>query len=497
MSKRLWMGFLWFSMISEDEDVEDELEEGEGGEETIEASVEAVETDVMLHEEIGKEIEKLAAQEKQVEVADVELVAWKDSSEEEKEEEERMPKVAKKMPQIKTPRTLQDLLKMTGFENFQGGKGNENEVEVLHRVRHMCSHMQKFSESVRVAEKLISRAAVTGEIRRKNQQQEYEHMLAEARLQFHCDASRQSRYALWTDYSHRALEATVQCEPSADPGKDVAVAEVKSLISNSSKDQDGNRLCQLLVVRPFQAGGEGGPMRLAIVTQVFRGGASTKKKRGKNHVWVQGPLPISAATKLHVKFLVPQNTTDENGFHTCVCSGLTPSVILDAHGGGVVLEICKSHFRYSYESDYLVVHVSNKAVQAVGDLSKANVPFSSTKKGQKDDLMPGKTFFSEDDFARSNVGLKNLKAYLNQMKFDFEHHFHSLEEGATGDIKLRNDLTTSWPEVLARAPSYFKRYQKQHPFFSSLSKESQQLSWFGLYFYVVVWECLGWPGPLT
>lgn len=38
---------------------------------------------------------------------------------------------------------------------------------------------------------------------------------------------------------------------------------------------------------------------------------------------------------------------------------------------------------------------------------------------------------------------------------------------------FRKDLVTTWPELLARAPSYFKRYGRQHPHFKMMSKEMQ------------------------
>lgn len=62
-----------------------------------------------------------------------------------------------------------------------------------------------------------------------------------------------------------------------------------------------------------------------------------------------------------------------------------------------------------------------------------------------------------------------------QMRRDFETHFYDFVS-ETGQVKLRKDIKVTWNELLARAPSYFKRYLRGSGHWKEMSKEQQQLT---------------------
>ena len=107
-------------------------------------------------------------------------------------------------------------------------------------------------------------------------------------------------------------------------------------------------------------------------------------------------------------------------------------------------------------------------------VAKNDVPFGAVKKSDE----PTKTHFTEEDFARSNAGFKNVRVYMSKMKSDYESFFHNLE-GPDSKLLLRKDIKCTWPEMLARSQSYFRRYLKTSSFFAELSKEEQAMSYLG------------------
>ena len=211
-----------------------------------------------------------------------------------------------------------------------------------------------------------------------------------------------------------------------------------------------------------------------IVVGAFRAGRTSKDK-SKSYPWLQGILPIECATGVHVKLLVPQGQKDDNGWHLCSCNALTPVVPLDPHNGSLVFEICKDHFKCSFDKHEVTVWVSTPAVKAISKTVKSNVPFAAKKKEQVDE---GKTWYGEEDFTRSNTGTKNIIKFMEKMKKDYRNHCGSLED-KDGNIKLHTSVTVCWDELMARVGSYFRRYTKGHSYFKGLSKEWQQKPCFG------------------
>ena len=164
-------------------------------------------------------------------------------------------------------RTLLDVLKSSGFDAFTPPE-KDNESMLLKRVRTVGPFMRAFNLHVRIAEKILSKAALTGQCRENNQHNIWEHELAEARAEYHCSAQRQSRMQLWADYSKRVEEAFVAEAPDKDHAE--ALVNVKSICPNSITP-DGRRMCQFLLLRPYQAGGVAGPLRVGVVIAVWRG----------------------------------------------------------------------------------------------------------------------------------------------------------------------------------------------------------------------------------
>lgn len=108
-----------------------------------------------------------------------------------------------------------------------------------------------------------------GKLRKLNAQQQYEHDLAAARQQFHFSAVRQSRHSLWCDFPSRLMEAvkTKQTEENADE-PEMPLKEVKTVRPNCA-DADGHRVFQVVLIRPFQAGDEAGPVRIGSLVLDF------------------------------------------------------------------------------------------------------------------------------------------------------------------------------------------------------------------------------------
>ena len=435
--------------------------------------VEVVETDVQLHKKLVDEtktfLETKPTQEmyQQGVVPDVDLSAQDDPECEVASEEP-----ARKELKAGAVRTLKDILDLSGFEGFCPKK-DDCEEHLFARIQELSPFMDSFCSSVRIAEGLLSKASVTGQLRARSQQQIIEHELAEARAEYVCSAARQSRHALWADFSHRVSaalkplpEESVGADSHAPVVADAAdgAAVVKTLMPCSSQSEDGQRLVQLLLVKPFLAGGAEGPMRIAMVVCVWRGGKSTKQ-----YVWPDGKLPISASTRIHARILTPQNQKNSEGDQLCVGSCISPLIVLGAHDGTILCEVPASCYTSEFTSTHAKFWISRKTVKAIATLNKANVQLSEKKKEQ--DPICTKAFFHEDDFQRSAMGTKNAQIYVSKMRRDYEQLFPPLV-GSDGTLKLRNDIVgVTWSELLARLPSYFKKFTKTHAHWKGLSAE--------------------------
>ena len=426
--------------------------------------VEVVETDVQLNQQLVAESQVAQECQDQQLPADVNLALGEDPEGAVVEHEGMEIE-----PEIGGARSLQDVLIASDLQKFlPTDKDDENEL--FKRIQKLSPHLEGFSAFVRIGEGLLSRASVTGQVRTRNQQQILEHELAEARTEFVCSQGRQSRLALWQDFSNRVEEALKPVEgPKPDSAEIVSAGakKIQAVSPSSFRSANGDRICQLLLVKPFLAGGSEGPLRLGVVVGAWRGGKSKKQ-----HVWPEGHLPVSSATKVHVRLLTPQGEKNQNGDQLCVASSVSAVLSLGAHDGSILLEVPTACYTVEYTDTHLMIWISKKTVQALSKINQACVPFHAKKKNQE--AVAVKAFFSEDDFGRTATGMKNVQLYLQQMKRDYEKIFPALEN-EKGNLILRNDIQVTFSEILARASSYFKKYLKGSEHWKGLTKEYQQL----------------------
>ena len=434
---------------------------------------ELAETDVMLSNELQRETEQFAvpAPDQRVDVDDPDV---DHGSEADEKEEPAMKKHKGDSDAI--VKTLRDVLSRSGFLDFVPPE-NDDESKALERVKAMGPHLRMFASLARCSEGILSKAAVLGHRQHPREQWIHEKELAAARAQYHCSAQRQSRHSLWMQFSERVMEVVGQMKEDGDVDAAQGATQCKIITPNSFFGQDGERTCQLLVVRPFKAGGHAGALRFCVVIAAWRGGKSGKTKSAKQYPWTEGSLPKYAATWVHVRMLKPEEKQNENGWELLTANNLSAVFALDpADEGSIVMEVPPSCFEYAYEPDILKVWVSKASIRALGKVAQASVPFHNKK---KDDEL-SKSYYTECDFARSAAGFKNMSRYLWQMRKDFETHFHHFVK-ESGEVKLRKDLKVSWDELVARLPSYFRRYVRGSDHFKKMSKEQQKLTCLGFY----------------
>ena len=365
-------------------------------------------------------------------------------------------------------KTLMDVLLASGYAEFVPGPGDDQQ-RCLQRLRLLAPHAQSLNSTVRAAEGILSKASLRGFIKSDRPHCHWEAELARARTDFQCSAARVSRFSLWAGYSEKVFQALEPTDEGDDCHEGAVV--VKGFTPNSFPDPSGKRPCQLLVVRPFYAGGASGSMRLAVVLCAFRGGQSRQKKP-KQYVFARGTLPISSATVVHVRLLTPENTQDSQNRELCLATGFSPVIKLDAHDGGIVFEVPQSCFEYEYSQDCLKVWLERKTVRAISKVAKAQVPFKKAK--DEEGQTSSKTYFGEEHFGKNATGNKNIQIYAQQMLRDYEVHFKPLLQ-ENGTIQLKHDLLVPWEEILARLANYFKKYHKGSNFFKDMSKEFQMV----------------------
>ena len=466
---------LFFSLF-QDSDVDGEEEDEDPTEDPYDAQDEQPskmpqdEVTQSLHTvESGMELEKALTEESTdlekagppVPVSDI-PAEHRDDAEDAEEPE------VKKVKVDRCVKTLADVLSMSNLAKFNPS-AEDTEHDLFQRMDKMRPYMNAFSTLVRCGEGLLGKAVITGDTSKLNAQQIFEMELSKANLEFHCSGHRQSRFALWADYSQRLFQALQADQPEEQPeDAEEPVREITGLRPCSYLDDNGQRVSQVVLVRTCMAGDEAGPLRLGLVMTVFRGGKGPQNT-SKSRPWLQGELPVRAATYVHIKQLVPQNIKDEKG-ELCVCSSLTPTLTVDAHDGSILLELGPNYFTCKFSKHHVQVWVRKPAIKAMFRIAKANVPFEPVKKAVTDGP---KTFYSEDDFGRTLAGGKNIQKFMLQKKRDFEKHCGDLED-KHGNLKLKADVKVTWGEMSARAPSYFRRFTKGHDHWKKLTKEYQQ-----------------------
>lgn len=433
-------------------------------------AIETVETDIMLSHEIHERSSKLADLQDQS-LIEVEDPVRSQGSEDESEPQEP---VEKKPRCDACPRTLGGILSACGMKNFV--PENDSEEKMLGRIEQMCPFFDAFTALVRCSEGILSKASVAGHGPKPREQWIHEHELSLARAEFHCSAQRQSRHSLWAQYSERVSQVVAEMATSQnDPLAADASTEVKVITPNSFSYPNGQRACQVLIVRVCKAGGDLGPLRLAVVVATWRGGRAGEKRKAKDYIWTEGSLPIQASTRVHVKLLRPEGVQNESGWHLCTATSVSSSLCLDPQDGSIIRQIPPACFEYSYEATQLKVWVSKASVRVIGHLNKTDIPFTKTK-SQKDPVPT--TFFTDVDFNRTERGSKNMGKYLEQMRRDYETHFKQIV-GDDGKLQVRSDIDVLWEEMVVRIPSYFKRYLHNHAHFKTLSKCEQEMSFLG------------------
>lgn len=251
-------------MISDvQESDDDDGEEPEKEENEVLHALETVETSVALEKSLAEEIADLEKQHAPVLVPDV--------SEPADEQDETCTEPSPKAIKIdRCVKTLRDVLSLSGFDTFQP-KDKDSEMDLLKRVAKMSPFLRSFASLVRIEEGILNKTAVTGAFNKLNSQQIYEAELAKARADYHCSSTRQSRFALWCDFSSRVFEAYKQeAVPAGGSScsENLAVKEISTLRPASFYSEEGTRACQVLVVRVCDAGGELGPIRLCTLTAV-------------------------------------------------------------------------------------------------------------------------------------------------------------------------------------------------------------------------------------
>ena len=155
--------------------------------------------------------------------------------------------------------------------------------------------------------------------------------------------------------------------------------------------------------------------------------------------------------------LSPQSDSVD-GWELCLATAHSQVVVLDPHSSAFLMEIATDHCKFEYKKHALRVWVTRKSVRALIRVVKENAPLDPKKKNPV-----ARSYFSELDFEqpRTVAGGKNAQRFMNQMKLDYEAHCGPLAD-KKGNIKLQQDLTVNWEELLARSISYFRKYTKGH-----------------------------------
>lgn len=427
------------SLQAEDENDDNDVE-GDNGQSPHDESngsaevcniVECVESDVLLGKAVAHELGQVGPSHEKSQTPDEEPSAEQSGEDEDNDSHEAQNQKRPKTGSL--IRGLGDVLRQAGLDQFVPKEG-EPEGAALGRVRRMAPFMQGFSALVRCQEKVLSRASIVGRAPSKMAHNILEFQLAEARAEYHCSAQRQSRFALWADFSGRILKC-LQDLSEEEPEKDHdGVREIKHLHPNSCLNASGDeRVCQIVVIRPFMTGGELGPCRIALVVGAWRGGKTSKK--GKEVPWCGAGLPINAATRVHCKMLVPANIRDDQKRELLIANSKSHVFSLPAHNGGLVVEVPPDCFSFEYQDTQLKVWLCRKSIRCMKQINESNIPFQAKPKDA--DSVP--VFFTEEDFARGGSGTnKNIAKFMNGMRRDQEVHFGQfVTKDSAQTVKLR------------------------------------------------------------
>ena len=255
--------FHYSLMPAQDEDPSSDAEE-DGTEEPADAadvgtvhSVEIVENEVFLEKELSSEIAKFEESMSKGSASSQGEIPAAPGQEEANVQEPPL-----KQPKLdRCPMSLEDILVLSGMDQWKPMKEEDTECEAIKRVNKLRPYLNSFSTLVRCHEGLLSQAVVTGDLARLPEQCVFEAELGKATHEFHCSAVRQSRHALWCDYTGRLL-AAYKAMDTGDEDEHGPVRAIKGITPTSCAGTPEARSCQVLMIRPCMAGGDIGPFRL-------------------------------------------------------------------------------------------------------------------------------------------------------------------------------------------------------------------------------------------
>ncbi|CAE8646667.1 unnamed protein product [Polarella glacialis] len=364
-------------------------------------------------------------------------------------------------PNSSCPKTLADVL--AGLLAF-ASKVDDCEASCVQRVRSIFPAARRLSFLVRQAEGILSKAALQGLHGGENRHNTIEHIISLARIAIECSAAKQTRFALWANFSTSCSQFA--SNGKASKGKKAAVAAqtkanadvaqpVLFFLTPSSVDNETSscaRRYQVLVVRPDATQS----LRFALVAEVWRGGIHHDTARTAKKLVPIGPLPAECAVTIRAVLLMPA----ESG--SLVCSCLSPVVMLDAHDGSIMFEIPSASFEASecstgltfklVPSAWAAFSLAGKCLSQIEPVAKLSTSSSSAA---------GSTtrVFVETDFKDTAAGKANMQTFFQCMREAWESMHHPLVD-QVGYVQLSKTERVLWAELSARLPLYIaKKWQ--------------------------------------
>ena len=384
--------------------------------------------------------------------------------------------------------TLEHVLDGAGLANFKPKK-EDSESKKLQRVRILSRQMQHFCAFVRVSERILSRAKVMGMRRPQNQNNLLQHMLAEARQTYQCSALRQSRQALWKDFSSRVV-----ADVEADLDKENGAIRVPQHLGTMAVSKE-ERKFQLLVVRPCSSSTAFGGLRLGLVVAAWRGGKSKNNEQAQK-LRPSGSLPAHYVTTVHVMLLMPyQSGVDAKSYFQTSFIGsfpvgcfqhlfyfiffimysiffkfksipfeifqkfcvrpCSPVATLDSKDGSILCEISSGNFKTTCTNNHVKVELDEEAMRALHAATSTKTNFKVPGPNSKKDVV----FLTEGDLKPATTnGKASIQRFIRSMVDDFEHVFHkaiSADGKITITMPHHAKETVVLNDLLARAPAYF------------------------------------------
>ena len=279
--------------------------------------------------------------------------------------------------------------------------------ECIQRQEKLKPMIRKFVLGVRVREKILSNAAITGiNKHEKSEWHRLEHQLALARQASLDDGSRQSRSVAWRSVQARCAEAvqgTVQGE-----------GPVFSITHYKPEEMESR---QFVVFRDVENAEDANVLQLGIVKCVYRGavcrknGVATRKMRATK--LSMHPLPCSSVSRILIQSL---RKYSEHSFFACIFS---PAYLLDPVQHVVGEVRCHS---YQAQASKILCSFTAETLEAIGkiqdnpDLMKpmADIPMPIPQPDKESISTEGKIYTCQD-FQRSVAGTRNIESWMRRL----------------------------------------------------------------------------------